>query len=520
MLVASLAGQALRADSVRRAAAVLEAARSFNSPFSISLPVPKSPADKRIETLRDQLLTAQAQLAREKSFAVAIVVTGMPTAGRSEVVNQFLGWLDAKHIKVHALNDLRRGPGCIPPMRRYWSTMPARGEIAIYFLGWYEDYLVRSLHSAKKDQQDEARILARIKRFETMLHHDRVRVLKLDLRVDRKMQKRRIAELRANKATRWRVTADDRWLAKHYERLRKAMDLAIETTDAPIARWHVVDGTNVDKRLYDAGALVLKELKGGLKAVTRRAPREAWRSTAKTASSPSFPTEGPSLDREVYERELEALQGRLARLTRKSAFEKHSVVLAFEGMDAAGKGGAIRRLIAPLDARQYTVIPISAPTPEEIARPYLWRFWRHLPERGEFAIFDRSWYGRVLVERVRDLTPEADWHRAYDEINEFELQLAESKMIVHKFWLALGPDEQLKRLKDREREPLKRFKVDKEDWANRRYFGAYQLAANEMIERTNTDYAPWTIVEADNKKHARLKVLRTVCQAILRRIEN
>src|SRR5690606_25855108 len=150
----------------------------------------------------------------------------------------------------------------------------------------------------------------------------------------------------------------------------------------------------------------------------------------------------------------------------------------------------------------------------ELARPYLWRFWRNLPQRGRLAIFDRSWYGRVLVERVRGLTPEPDWRRAYDEINAFELQLAESGMIVHKFWLAVGKDEQLQRLQDRRKEPLKRFKVDEEDWENRRHFAAYQRAASDMIRRTSTEYAPWTVIPADNKKYARLEVLRTACEAI------
>ena len=185
-------------------------------------------------------------------------------------------------------------------------------------------------------------------------------------------------------------------------------------------------------------------------------------------------------------------------------------------MDAAGKGGSIRRLTAALDARQFTVVPISAPSAEELAHPYLWRFWRRIPERGDFTIFDRSWYGRVLVERVRGLASEADWQRAYDEINEFELQLAEAKIIVHKFWLAIGKDEQLQRFKDREDDALKRYKVDREDWENRRFYDDYQRAAREMIARTNTERAPWTVIEADDKKFARLKVLRTVCGTLER----
>jgi polyphosphate kinase 2 (PPK2 family) len=193
---------------------------------------------------------------------------------------------------------------------------------------------------------------------------------------------------------------------------------------------------------------------------------------------------------------------------------KHSVVVAFEGMDAGGKGGAIRRITAALDARQYRVVPISAPSAEEIARPYLWRFWFHLPPRGNYTIFDRSWYGRVLVERVRGLASQPDWQRAYQEINEFERELAEHRVIVAKFWMSVGIDEQLARFKERDRNPLKRFKVDREDWINRESWAAYQRAAREMLARTDTSHAPWTVVPADDKRYARLLVLRRLCERI------
>jgi polyphosphate kinase 2 (PPK2 family) len=177
-------------------------------------------------------------------------------------------------------------------------------------------------------------------------------------------------------------------------------------------------------------------------------------------------------------------------------------------MDASGKGGAIRRITAALDARQFRVVPISAPSPEELARPYLWRFWFHLPPRGNYTIFDRSWYGRVLVERVRGLAPARDWQRAYAEINEFERQLAEHSVIVAKFWLDVSRGEQLERFRERDRNPLKRFKVDPEDWANREHWNQYQRAARDMIARTDTAHAPWTVVPADDKRRARLAVLR------------
>jgi polyphosphate kinase 2 (PPK2 family) len=220
------------------------------------------------------------------------------------------------------------------------------------------------------------------------------------------------------------------------------------------------------------------------------------------------PGDAPSDDE--YDAELERLQGRLALLSRRKRFERHAVVAAFEGMDAAGKGGAIRRVTAALDARQFRVVPISAPTPEELARPYLWRFWFHLPPRGNYTIFDRSWYGRVLVERVRGFAKPPDWQRAYDEINEFERQLVEHRVIVAKFWLSVSREEQLARFAERDRNPLKRFKVDPEDWTNRKHWVAYQRAAQEMLARTDTAHAPWTLVPADDKRHERLAVLRAL----------
>jgi len=225
-----------------------------------------------------------------------------------------------------------------------------------------------------------------------------------------------------------------------------------------------------------------------------------------------YPSAPPSDDE--YDDELEQLQGRLALLSRRKRFARHAVVAAFEGMDASGKGGAIRRIAAALDARQFRVVPISAPSPEEIARPYLWRFWFHLPPRGNYTIFDRCWYGRVLVERVRGLTPARDWQRAYAEINEFERQLTEHRVVVAKFWLSVSRQEQLERFAERDRNPLKRFKVDPEDWANRKHWNDYQRAAREMIGRTDTEHAPWTVVPADDKRQARLAVLRALADRV------
>lgn len=487
----------------------------------------KEQYERVLPPLRDALLSAQSRLQETKSFALVVIVTGFPTAGRSEIVNQFLEWLDPKHIRVHALGKMRRQARGWPPMWRYWNTLPARGEIAIYFMGWYEDFVLPALFSPKKAKKHERRVVERIRQLERMLPLDRVRILKLHLTVSRQTQRQRIASLRSSKLTRWRVTGEDRWLAKHHDQVARMTRQCLSATHTQENPWRVVDGTDPQRRSFAAGNLLLAELDQGFKAAARAPAKYRWpesresaepldpRSHAGAADVAGFHAQPPAaVGDDEYQVELERLQGRFALLARRSEFRKHGAVFAFEGMDAAGKGGAIRRLTAALDARQYNVIPVAAPDPDELAHPYLWRFWRHVPDRGEIAIFDRSWYGRVLVERVRDLTPEADWQRAYDEIKEFELQLAEHDIVVHKFWLAVSKQEQLSRFQARDQDKLKRFKVDPQDWANRRCFEAYQTAAWQMIQRTHTDHAPWTVIEADDKKYARLKVLRTVCEAL------
>jgi polyphosphate:AMP phosphotransferase len=461
--------------------------------------------------LRDALLELQRQLREQKPCAIALIVIGMPAAGRSEVVNHLLEWLDPKHVTVHASEPDPLSKR-YPPLWRYWHALPARGELAIYFLGWYDDYVRSQLLSPKQARARGPRMVERIRQLEAMLLADHVRVLKVHLHVDRKLQRQRLSDLRARKATRWRVTDEDCWLAKRYQRVRRVMQQCVRLTHTKSAPWHLIDGADAEQRSFAVGELLREQFQAGLQRQRVMAQPLQWPTDVPSPAVKSAPPQ--SLSEEDYRQQLEQLQGRLALLVRKRRFGKRGAVFAFEGMDTAGKGGAIRRITAALDARQYNVVPVSAPTPDELTRPYLWRFWRGVPPCGQIAIFDRSWYGRVLVERVRDLTTEVDWQRAYAEICEFELQLVEAGRVVHKFWLAVGKDEQLARLEQRAADPLKRFKVDPEDWANRRYFDAYQIAAREMIERTHTEHAPWTLVEADDKRHARLQVLRTVVESI------
>jgi polyphosphate:AMP phosphotransferase len=469
-----------------------------------------------LPALQDKLLDAQFELRRSRSRAVAVIVTGIPAAGRSEVVNELLGWLDPKFVTVYGFREPNEVERERPPLWRYWRIMPPKGRIAILHAGWYGDFLDASVRKPGRAAAEIRREVERIRSLERMLVADGVAVVKLHLHIGPDLQLRRLRRLVEDKTTRWRVTAEDHWYARHYRRVERALEHCLEVTDQPSARWHVIDGTDRQHRALETGRVLLAGIEGGLGGKAGRADLPPAAQLRKRAARVKLPTAkvGTRVAEEDYDRRLEQLQGRLALLSRRRRFGKHSVVVVFEGMDAAGKGGVIRRITASLDARQYRVVPISAPTPEELARPYLWRFWFQLPPRGNYTIFDRSWYGRVLVERVRGLAARADWQRAYGEINEFERELTEHRIVIAKFWMSVSPEEQLARFQERDRNPLKRFKVDPEDWRNRERWRSYRQAAREMIALTDTRHAPWAIVPADDKRHARLAVLRTLCERI------
>jgi polyphosphate:AMP phosphotransferase len=472
--------------------------------------------EHELPTLQDRLLDAQFELRKADARAVAVIVTGIPAAGRSEVVNELLEWLDPKFVAVYGFREPNAAERERPPLWRYWRVMPRKGRMVILHTGWYYDFLQDSLARPGRAADDVKREVERIRRLEHMLVGDGVVVVKLHLHVGPELQERRLRRLSRNKTTHWRVTDEDRWLARHYERVERVLEHCLEVTEQPCAPWHVIDGTDRQHRALEVGKIVLAGLEGRIGRGRSKPALPASAALRRRAARIRLPTThpGPAVVEEEYDRQLEKLQGRLALLSRRKRFAGRSVVCVFEGMDAAGKGGAIRRITTALDARQYRVVPISAPTPEELARPYLWRFWFQLPPRGNYTIFDRSWYGRVLVERVRGFAARPDWQRAYEEINEFERQLAEHGVIVAKFWMSVSVAEQLARFRERDRNVLKRFKVDPEDWTNRKHWKAYDVAVRDMLALTNTSHAPWTIVPADDKRFARLAVLERLCERV------
>jgi polyphosphate:AMP phosphotransferase len=419
--------------------------------------------------------------------------------------------MDPRYIHSRAFRAPTEEERERPPMWRYWRDLPAKGEIGIFFGAW------SSVELKRLQEDGAAESIAESVRLERMLANEGVLLLKFWLHLSKQQQKKRLKSLEKDPRTRWRVRETEWQHHKSYDHIRATAEYLLRRTNTAEAPWFVVAGAEERYRNLTVANILLNALRQRLDQSEVQPVRD------------QPPPPPPSIDQRnilraldyslhlskaEYDTELEHWQGRLNLLSRDPHFRRAAVIVVFEGFDAAGKGGSIRRLTAALDPRWYQVVPIQAPTEEERARPYLWRFWRHIPERGRFTIFDRSWYGRVLVERVEGLCPENDWLRAYAEINDFEAQLVRHGIIVCKFWLAITKEEQLKRFQSRENTGFKRYKITSEDWRNRDKWQNYERAVCDMVDRTSTEIAPWTLVEANDKNFARIKVLKTLYRAI------
>lgn len=481
--------------------------------------VDKATYKKEAARIREQLLKVQKQLA-ESDFSVVIIISGVEGAGKPEIVNLLHAWMDARGIQTHAMWDPSDEERERPPYWRFWRLLPPKGRIGIFFGSWYTAPIIDRVFERTTDAVlDQS--LTDIISFERMLVRENVLVLKLWMHLSKKAQKKRLKALEADKKTRWRVSKMDWKFFKKYDRFKNISEVALRKTSTGESPWHIVEAADERYRVLAVTGILLE-------ALQRRVAES--RSKPKTQHAPDRPKPAKvniisrlnmksALSDKQYDESLLKYHGRLNKLTRALHEKRRSLITVFEGPDAAGKGGAIRRLIGAMDARLYQVISIAAPTDEERARPYLWRFWRHLPRLGRVTIFDRSWYGRVLVERIEGFCANEDWQRAYGEINDFEEQIARFGISIVKFWLNVTPDEQLRRFKDREVTPYKQYKLTEEDWRNREKFQAYEAAACAMIEKTSTELAPWVLVEANDKNWARIKVLSTVCSQLEKQLE-
>ncbi|MBV2131482.1 polyphosphate:AMP phosphotransferase [Pseudomonas sp. MAP12] len=478
--------------------------------------IDKETYDAAVPALREALLEAQFELRQQARFPVIILLNGIEGAGKGETVKLLNEWMDPRLIQVETFDQQTDEELARPPFWRYWRRLPPKGRTGVFFGNWYSQMLQGRVHQRIDDAQLDQAIGTTV-RFERMLCDEGALIFKFWLHLSKRQMKARLKTLQDDPLHSWRISPLDWQQSKTYDDFVRYGERVLRRTSRDYAPWYVVEGGDERYRCLTVGRILLEGLQAALRLEER--PRRQPHAAPVAASIDNRGLVDSldmtqTLDKDSYQQQLVAEQARLARLLRDKRMRRHALLAVFEGNDAAGKGGAIRRVTGALDPRQYHIVPVAAPTEEEQAQPYLWRFWRHIPARGRFTMFDRSWYGRVLVERVEGYCSQADWLRAYSEINDFEEQLTDAGVVLVKFWMAIDQQTQLERFQEREKTAFKRFKITEDDWRNRDKWTQYVDAVNDMVDRTSTEIAPWTLIEANDKRFARVKVLRTLNEAL------
>ncbi len=495
----------------------------------LGLRVSKKEFKQKELVLRQSLLSLQQRLRNEGNFPVLLDFAGVRGAGKGTSINLLNKWMDARWIVTHAYTEPSDEEAERPPFWRIWRHLPPKGQIGIHMSGRYSRPLLDYVYG-EIDLAELKHLLDRINNFEKDQAEDGAMVLKFWMHISRDVQRKRLESLENDPLRSWRMSPLD-W--KHWEMYDRFIDAAeqiITYTNTGHAPWEIVEGEDYHYRSLRVGEIFQQALERHLMSEQYRQKylaemrkematkfAEEQESNGKQAPSVTIVDTmdfSPRIDKKTYRKELAVYQARLASLHGEAVHQKKSVLLVFEGPDAAGKGGAIRQITEALDARYYKVYPFAAPTDVENAHHYLWRFWNCIPRAGRLTIFDRSWYGRVLVERIEQFAGDDEWRRAFAEINDFEDQLIEHGIVLIKFWLQTSKDEQLARFKAREETPHKRWKLCDEDWRNRERWDEYAIAAHEMIQQTSVRKSPWVLVSNENKHYGRIEVLKTVCNAL------
>lgn len=472
----------------------------------------------QIKELMQELQSLQKACWQQK-LPVIVVIEGWAAAGKGKLVKKIIDYMDPRGFVVHPIVAPSLEAQKYPVLWRFWQKLPPKGSIAFFYHSWYTHVLEDRLFKRLEPSQVPL-MMKDINAFERQLVDSEVAIAKFWLHISRKKLKKRLQKYAADELDAWRVRPEDWQQAEKYQQYKNLAEEMLTYTSTGAAPWTLVEAN--DSRW--AKVKVLSQLVAVISsALTRQ----------QSLSNVSFPASSPQekllstepdllsqvdltlkLDRDNYKQRLREAQIKLRKLQLKIDRDRIPVLVLFEGWDAAGKGGAIKRLTDVLDPRSYQVHPFAKPTDEEAQHHYLWRFWRKLPPKGSIGIFDRSWYGRVLVERVEGLASEIQWQRAYQEINEFEAMLASAGYVLVKFWLHISPEEQLKRFEERETNPFRQYKLTAEDWRNRDKWGLYHVAVNQAISRTSTPAAPWTVIPGNDKYYARVNAIETVIKAI------
>ena len=462
---------------------------------------------REIKELRAELI-GQQQLLREKKLPVLVLIEGWAAAGKGSLVKELISEIDPRFYNVVSPAVIPENEARYPFLYPYASAIPENGKLIFLDSGWMESAVRKLLRREITREEYERRVRSVIE-FERQLRDGGYLLLKIFLHIDRKEQFERLEALSGSADTEWRVSPDDLWQHREYKKFMKAYDAFMEATGEPVS-WHILDGKRKRTAVRDA----LKLLVGGISRALEegRYIGEPFEEDFPLLDMPRLRDVdlSPTISDEEYKAELKRLQGRLSELHNVIYRKKIPVILCYEGWDAAGKGGNIRRVAYPLDPRGFDVHPIASPEPHELNRQFLWRFWTRLPRSGHICIFDRTWYGRVMVERLEGFCTEKDWKRAYNEINEFERQLTDWGAVLLKFWIHIDQDTQLARFTERQNTPEKQWKITEEDWRNREKWPQYEEAVDEMLQKTSTENAPWFIIESNDKHYARIKALKII----------
>lgn len=473
---------------------------------------------ERLEKARAALSGMQMAI-KEKKLPVLVIFDGWGGAGKGSILGKVIKNLDPRFYKVETLSKPTEDETRRPFLYRYFVRIPEAGKFS-FFDGSWMDEVTRQRLLGETKKEDYKRQLTSIKRFERTLSDNGYLVVKFFFHISKSEQKKRLSELSDKKSTKWRVEKWDQWQNDHYDECMSVYDEYLETTNQFIAPWYFIDSKAKKWAELQVTELLVKNIDIALKNSGRNAPVLQNIFPLKQMPKLSDVKLNRTISDKAYSEELDKLQDRLAELHNRIYLNRIPVIIAYEGWDAAGKGGNIKRVTAALDPRGFEVHPIASPEPREKNRHYLWRFWNRLPKDGHIAVFDRTWYGRVMVERLEGFCSENDWQRAYNEINEFEKELYDWGAVIIKFWVQIDKDTQLARFTDRQNTPEKQWKITDEDWRNREKWDQYESAVDEMIQKTSTKYAPWYILESNDKHYARIKALKTVIAEIEKRLKN
>lgn len=471
-----------------------------------------------VSQLRQELSGLQLKI-RDKKLPVIVVFEGWSASGKGSLIAEMIKYLDPRFFKVHSFLPATPSEMRYPLLTRFWKDIPEYGKMLIMDRSWYQELAIARMEEDISSKEYNGRVKA-VNTFERQLSDDGYLIIKLFLHISKDEQAQRFEKLCDNDDTSWRVTKLDKKRHKNYDEYFDAFDDMTEKTNTAYAPWNIIDATDKTFAKYQMFSIITENITKALEEKRQPNPINEVFPLLTMPALADISLDDKVLSPDEYAEQLKKCQKELSKLHNRLYRAKIPMIIAFEGWDAAGKGGAIKRIASAFDPRGYEAVPISAPDKTELAHHYLWRFWNHIPKTGHIAIFDRTWYGRVMVEKIEGFTSPKRCGQAYNEINEFEKELTDSGVIIVKFWLQIDKDEQLKRFTERQNTPEKQWKITDEDWRNREKWDSYESAVNEMLCQTSSAYAPWNVIEANDKLYARIKVLKTVINAINDRLDD